>query len=92
MQLCTSMRMDAEPSTLEEVRSRAKSKMKGICGVFGVCNGDRNRICQGNSYGKTLRFGGIGSGTSFWNNFVALDNIKLHMKTIIPHFTPDTSG
>jgi 4-hydroxymandelate oxidase len=65
--------------------------MKGICGVFGTCNGDRNRVCQNHSYGSPLQFGGIGSGTSFWNNFVALDQVRLNMQTILPHFIADTS-
>ena len=83
--------MSNEPLTLNQVRKNAKKKMKGICGVFGVCDGDPNRICQGNSYGKPLGFGGIGSGESFANNSVALKQLQLKMQLIGEHFIPDTS-
>lgn len=83
--------MDAQRSTLEDVRKIAKQKMKGICGVFGVCNGDPSRICQGNSYGKVLRFGGIGSGYSFWNNYRDLQAVELKMQVISSQFIPETT-
>ncbi len=82
--------MVEEPLTLSDVRKKAKQKMKGICGVFGICNGDLNRICQGNAYGKPLGFGGIGSGESFANNSSALREIHLNMNLIGNDFVPDT--
>ncbi|MHA1986545.1 MAG: alpha-hydroxy-acid oxidizing protein [Promethearchaeota archaeon] len=65
--------------------------MKGICGVYKDCDGDPRRLCQGQSYGRALGIGGIGSGASFNNNFLALRKYKLKMKLVEEDFTPDTS-
>ncbi|KKL81708.1 hypothetical protein LCGC14_1992010, partial [marine sediment metagenome] len=48
------------------------------------------KLCQGQSYGRPLGIGGIGSGTSFNNNFLALKRYKLKMKLIGEDFIPDT--
>ncbi len=77
--------------TLEDVRESAKQKLKGICGVFPVCDGNTNRICQGNSYGKPLKFGGAGSGASFKNNFDALLAIRFKMRVVGSSLNPRTS-
>ncbi|MFW9785807.1 MAG: alpha-hydroxy-acid oxidizing protein [Candidatus Heimdallarchaeota archaeon] len=79
-----------EIKTLEEVRDLARKKLKGICGVYKDCDGDPHRLCQGQSYGRALGIGGIGSGTSFNNNFLALKRYKLKMKLIDKDFTPNT--
>jgi len=76
---------------LEEVRDEARKKLMGICGVYKDCDGNPMRVCQGQSYGKYLQFGGIGSGTSFHNNFLAFRKYNLKMKVIGEHFEPDTS-
>jgi isopentenyl diphosphate isomerase/L-lactate dehydrogenase-like FMN-dependent dehydrogenase len=65
--------------------------LKGICGVYKDCDGDPRRLCQGQSYGRALGIGGIGSGASFNNNFLALRKYKLKMKLVEEDFTPDTS-
>jgi isopentenyl diphosphate isomerase/L-lactate dehydrogenase-like FMN-dependent dehydrogenase len=80
-----------EIKTLEDVRNNAREKLKGICGVYKDCDGDPRRLCQGQSYGKVLGIGGIGSGSSFQNNFLALRKYKLKMKLISEDFTPDTN-
>jgi len=82
--------MTLEEMTLTEVRDEAKKKLMGVCGVYKICDGDSIRICQGQSYGKPLGFGGIGSGASFNNNILALKKLKLKMKLIGNHFTADT--
>ena len=64
--------------------------MKGICGVYKDCDGDPRRLCQGQSYGRALGIGGIGSGASFNNNFIALRKHKLRMKLVEEDFTPNT--
>jgi 4-hydroxymandelate oxidase len=76
--------------TLEDVRESAKQKLKGICGVFPVCDGNPNKVCQGNSYGKPLKFGGAGSGASFKNNFDALLAIRLKMRVVGQPLDPST--
>ncbi len=76
--------------SVEEDRKKAKVKLKGICGVYRICDGDSSRLCQGQSYGRKLGLGGVGSGASFTNNVKALTKIKLKMKTIDPHLEPNT--
>lgn len=83
--------MTIEIITLEDVREAAKKKLMGICGVYKECDGASMRICQGQSYGRPLRFGGIGSGASFHNNFLALKKYNLKMQLMDKHFEPDTS-
>jgi isopentenyl diphosphate isomerase/L-lactate dehydrogenase-like FMN-dependent dehydrogenase len=82
--------MTLEEMTLTKVREEAKKKLMGVCGVYKICDGDAMRICQGQSYGRPLGFGGIGSGASFNNNVLALKNLKLKMKVIGDHFEADT--
>ena len=82
--------MTTEVKTLEDVRNIAREKLKGICGVYKDCDGDPRRLCQGQSYGRSLGIGGIGSGASFNNNFLALRKYNLKMKLINKDFTPDT--
>ena len=83
--------MTLEEMTLTKVREEAKKKLMGVCGVYKICDGDAMRICQGQSYGRPLGFGGIGSGASFNNNVLALKKLKLKMKTIGDHFEADTT-
>ncbi len=80
-----------EIKTVEDVRNIAREKLKGICGVYKDCDGDTRRLCQGQSYGRALGIGGIGSGASFNNNFLALRKYNLKMKLVEEDFTPDTS-
>ncbi|MFW9992535.1 MAG: alpha-hydroxy-acid oxidizing protein [Candidatus Odinarchaeota archaeon] len=77
--------------TLEEVRDKARDKLKGICGVYRICDGADNRICQGKSYGAPLGIGGIGSGASFHNNIKALEKIRLKMKLVSQDFDANTN-
>ncbi|MHA1668829.1 MAG: hypothetical protein ACTSUR_09235 [Candidatus Heimdallarchaeaceae archaeon] len=56
--------------SVEDHRKIAREKMKGFCGVYKSCDGEKNKICQGNSYGKPIGFGGVGSGASFANNVI----------------------
>lgn len=83
--------MSEEIKTLEEVREAARTKLKGICGVYRICDGLDTRLCQGQSYGRSLGIGGIGSGASFHNNVLALKKLRLKMRLIGPHFEADTT-
>ena len=76
--------------TLEEVRERARIKLKGICGVYRICDGYDVRLCQGHSYGSPIGIGGVGSGASFANNIRALDSVLLKPRLVGADFTPDT--
>ena len=76
--------------TLEDVRVRAKQKLKGVCMVYKECDGAPSRFCQGQQYGRSLGIGGAGSGASFHNNWLALRKLTLRMNTIGPDVSPDT--
>jgi len=77
---------------LTEVREKAKERMKGFCGVYKVCDGLPERLCQGIKYGKAIGMGGIGKGASFAANVEALDRLKLKTRLITPHREPDTKA
>jgi len=77
--------------TVEEDRRKAKEKLKGICGVYKICDGDPSRLCQNQNYGKPLLIGGIGSGSTFHNNYLALKSLKLKMKLVSSDFVPDVN-
>ena len=62
--------------SVEDDRQKARDKLKRICGVYRNCDGDPSRICQGQSYGRPLGIGGIGTGASFANNAKALNKIR----------------
>ena len=82
--------MTHESPSLEDVREAAKAKLKGICGVYRICDGMDDRLCQWHSYGSPIGIGGIGSGASFASNITALDKIHLKPSLIGPDFQPDT--
>ena len=77
--------------SLEDVRTRAKEKLKGVCMVYRDCDGDPSRFCQGNHYGRPIGIGGIGSGASFHNNWLALRRINIKTKLVENHEAPDTT-
>lgn len=79
-----------EKLTLSHIREKARELLKGICGVYRICDGLDTRLCQGQSYGRTLGMGGIGSGASFNNNYLALKKLNLKMRIIHDHFEPNT--
>ena len=43
---------DDAPQTLEQARDLARRRLKGICGVYPSCDGEPNRICQREAYGR----------------------------------------
>lgn len=77
------------PLTLEEVRGRARDKLKNICAVYPFCDGDKDRICQKENYGRAIGMGGAGMGRSFKANIEALEKIRLNTRLVGEHFTPD---
>lgn len=83
--------MSTEGLTLEDVRSQAKDRLKGICMVYKDCDGAPSRFCQGQHYGRPLGIGGIGSGASFHNSWLALRRLRLRTQLINPHVEPDTT-
>lgn len=79
------------PLTLEDVRTQAREKLKGICAVYPVCDGGADRICQRENYGKAIGLGGVGLGGSFRANIEALARLRLHTRVVGEAFTPDSS-
>ena len=77
------------PLDLEDIRDRARKKMKGICAAYPSCDGNKDKICQRESYGKPIALGGVGKGLSFRNNTEALDRIRFNMSVVGDHFEPD---
>ncbi len=77
---------------LTEVREKAKERMKGVCAVYKVCDGQPDRLCQGIKYGRAIGIGGIGKGASFAANLEALDRLRLKTRLISPHVEPETKA
>mgnify|MGYP001063663029 CR=1 FL=1 len=78
------------PTSLDAVRDAARKKMKGICAVYPACDGNFDKICQKEAYGKPIGLGGAGSGQSFRNNTSALADVRFNMSVVGDHFEPDT--
>ncbi len=67
-----------QPSlTLEDIRDKARERLMGVCAVYPHCDGDDERICNREAYGKAIGFGGAGMGRSFAANIQALEALKL---------------
>ncbi len=81
----------AIPATLEDVRNSARKRLKGLCAAYPACDGNFDKVCQKEAYGKPIGFGGAGQGASFRNNAQALMNLKLKMRVVGEHVEPDTS-
>jgi isopentenyl diphosphate isomerase/L-lactate dehydrogenase-like FMN-dependent dehydrogenase len=77
--------------TLEDIRNKAREKLKGVCGVYKICDGASNKICQNQSYGAPIGMGGVGSGAAFAANIKALEKIGLKTRLVGEHLEPDTS-
>ncbi len=82
---------DGIPVTPEDVRDIARKKLKGLCAAYPLCDGNFDKVCQKEAYGKPIGFGGAGQGVSFKNNVQSLMNIKLKMRVVGEHTEPDTS-
>ncbi len=85
------MKMEDVPKTLEQVRDAARTKLKGICAAYPSCDGNFDKICQREAYGKPIGLGGVGQGFSFRANVEALSKIQFNMSVLGDHFEPDTS-
>jgi isopentenyl diphosphate isomerase/L-lactate dehydrogenase-like FMN-dependent dehydrogenase len=68
---------------LDQVLKVAREKLYPRCRVCPECDGV---ACAG----ETPGFGGIGSGTSFKNNYTALQKVQLRMRTFHDVKKPDT--
>ncbi|HTY75005.1 MAG TPA: alpha-hydroxy-acid oxidizing protein [Candidatus Nanoarchaeia archaeon] len=60
-------------------RDIARRQLAKVCAVNKVCDGNPDRLCQGQKYGKAIGFGGAGQGKTWEANFEALSGVKLKM-------------
>ena len=79
------------PATPEDVRDQARKRLKGLCAAYPACDGNFDKVCQKEAYGKPIGFGGAGQGSSFRNNALALMNLRLKMRVVGEHVVPDAS-
>lgn len=79
------------PATPEDVRAQARKRLKGLCAAYPACDGNFDKVCQKEAYGKPIGFGGAGQGSSFRNNAQALMNLRLKMRVVGEHVEPDAS-
>ncbi|MDK2823638.1 MAG: 4-hydroxymandelate oxidase [Clostridia bacterium] len=68
----------------KEIQDKAREKLSPICKVCPVCNGV---VCRGQMPGM----GSVGTGASFINNFQALANYKLNLRTLHDVREPELS-
>jgi isopentenyl diphosphate isomerase/L-lactate dehydrogenase-like FMN-dependent dehydrogenase/rubredoxin len=73
---------------LVKVREVAQKKLGSVCGVHRICDGHHDNVCMGQKYGRPLGFGGMGQGSGFRNNYLALLEIKIKTRLVSEHFTP----
>jgi isopentenyl diphosphate isomerase/L-lactate dehydrogenase-like FMN-dependent dehydrogenase len=69
---------------MQELRKKARERVKAKCKVCPVCNGV---ACAGDVPGM----GGIGTGVSFQNNIKALSSLRLVMRVLHEANDPDCS-
>ena len=79
------------PQNLEAVRDRARKNLKGFCAAYPACDGNFDKICQKEAYGKPIGFGGAGAGFSFRSNVTALEAVRLKLRVVGEHSEPDTT-
>jgi isopentenyl diphosphate isomerase/L-lactate dehydrogenase-like FMN-dependent dehydrogenase/rubredoxin len=77
---------------LVDVRKNAFNKLKGICTVNKVCDGQPSRFCMGQKYGNPIGLGAAGKGLGFTANVAALDNIKIKQRLISKHAEPELTA
>ena len=70
-------------------REIARRQLAHVCAVNKVCDGNPDRLCQGQKYGKPIGFGGAGQGRTWNANFEALCRVKLKMQVIREHREPE---
>lgn len=69
---------------MQKLKVLAKEKISTVCRICPICNGI---ACRGEVPGM----GGTGTGRSFQNNVIALQSLKLNMRTTHNVTSPDTS-
>ncbi len=82
---------EVETSDLNHYRSIARKMLTGTCGVYSICDGQRDRICTGQKFGAPIGMGGAGQSRTFETNYNALQKYRLKMRVIKAHQEPEMS-
>lgn len=82
---------DEETSDLNHYRSIARGMLTGTCGVYSICDGQRDRICTGQKFGAPIGMGGAGQARTFETNYNALQEYRLKMRVVKAHHEPEMS-
>lgn len=82
---------EAESSDLNHYRSIARKMLTGTCGVYSICDGQRDRICTGQKYGAPIGMGGAGQTRTFETNYNSLQEYRLKMRVVKAHHEPEMS-
>jgi len=80
-----------EISDLNHYRSIAREMLTGTCGVYSICDGQRDRICTGQKFGAPIGMGGAGQARTFETNYNALQEYRLKMRLVKAHHEPEMS-
>ncbi len=82
---------ESESSDLNHYRSIARKMLTGTCGVYSICDGQRDRICTGQKYGAPIGMGGAGQARTFETNYNSLQEYRLKMRVVKAHHEPEMS-
>ena len=82
---------ETESSDLNHYRSIARKMLTGTCGVYSICDGQRDRICTGQKYGAPIGMGGAGQARTFETNYNSLQEYRLKMRVVKAHHEPEMS-
>ena len=77
-----------EKKDLSFFRDEVRKVLLPVCSVNKVCDGNPDRVCQGQKYGKAIGFGGAGQGRTFDANYKALAEYRLKMRIVKKHAEP----
>jgi isopentenyl diphosphate isomerase/L-lactate dehydrogenase-like FMN-dependent dehydrogenase len=73
-------------------RNIARRMLIGVCGEFAVCNGEPGRICVGQKFDDGPGMGGAGQGTTFHNNYLALQRYRFRTYIVKENKEPDMAA
>lgn len=82
---------DSESSDLNHYRSIARKILTGTCGVYSICDGQRDRMCTGQKFGDPIGMGGAGQSRTFETNYNSLQEYRLKMRVVKAHQEPEIS-
>ncbi len=82
---------NAETTDLNYYRNLARKMLTGTCGVYSICDGQRDRVCTGQKFGAPIGMGGVGQSRTFETNYNSLYKYRLKMRVVKAHHEPEMS-